>query len=164
MEAVFGNSLIDSDCRGYIFFQSEEEVMELKRPFVLIAEEDSDSRLIYEEVIAKTDFQGDYVFVGSGPELLGFLKDESKPRPCLVIMDLNLPLGNHVLEAIMEDKRIRAVPLIIITTEEEEDAARNAYATCANSYIIKPKSFQSFVDTMNQVFSYWFKTVKLASW
>ena len=135
-----------------------------KRRFVLIAEHEEDSRLIYEEVISKTDFEVDYAFVGSGQELLDYLKDDSKPRPSLVLTDLKHPLDSHTLESVKEDERISAVPLIVITTEDDEFEIRHAYANCANSYVMKPANFQSWVDTMNQIFTYWFKTAKLASW
>lgn len=132
-----------------------------KRPFILIAEDDPDGRLVYEEVIAKTDFQVDYQFVRTGPELVTFLKDAEKPRPHLIIMDLNYPMDGKTLEEIMQDEKIRAVPLIVITSKEEEAAARTAYTYCANSFIIQPSGFQPFVDTLNHVFRYWFEIVKL---
>lgn len=134
-----------------------------KRPFILIAEDDPDGRLIYREVIAKTDFQVDYQFVGSGPELLSFLRDQTKPRPSLIIMDLKYPLDGKTLEEIMQDEKVRAIPLIVVTTEKAEAEARKAYTCCANSFIILPSGFQPFVDAMNKIFSYWFDTVKLAT-
>ncbi|PKN67151.1 MAG: hypothetical protein CVU57_04160 [Deltaproteobacteria bacterium HGW-Deltaproteobacteria-15] len=135
-----------------------------KKPFILIAEDDPDGRLIYEKVIEKTDFEVDHQFVGSGPELLSFLGDDSRPRPSLVFMGFQLPADGHLaLEDMMKDERTRSIPVIVITSEEDESESRKAYGACANSYIIKPGRFQDFVDTLNQVFSYWFKTVKVVS-
>jgi two-component system response regulator len=136
----------------------------IKRPFVLIAEEDPDLRLIYSEALAKTEIQVDYEFVGSGDELLGYLKDAARRRPCIILTDIRLPIDSHVLELIMEDDNVRGIPLIVITSEDEEEETRKAYATCANSYIMKPTDFQSWVRTLNRIFSYWFETVKLATW
>jgi CheY-like chemotaxis protein len=126
--------------------------------FVLIAEMDPDSRLIYQEVIAATGVQVDYQFVSGRLELLAFLRDESKPRPCLIIAG-DLPAGNHLdFEELMKDEKTRSIPLVIIASEESEAAARKAYADCANSYIIQPAGFQPFVDAMRTIFKYWFET------
>lgn len=132
-----------------------------RRPFVLIAEDDLDSRLIYTEVLKKTAIQVNYKFIGSGPELLDNLKDPSKQMPCLVITDLKSPMDAHILESIMEDQLIRAVPIVVLTSEQEEAEARRAYASCVNSYIMKPGPFSDFVEIMNRIFCYWFRTVKL---
>jgi CheY-like chemotaxis protein len=135
-----------------------------KVPYLVIAENDADSRLIYQEVIAATDFQVEYQFVESGSELLDHLKNRRKARPCLVFLDLDLSVHGHdALEQMMEDEKTRFIPVIVITTEEEENEAWKAYANCANSYIIKPGDFQLFVDMLNKVFSYWFETVKMVS-
>lgn len=78
-------------------------------PYVVIAENDPDSRLIYQEVIAKTDFQVEYRFVGGGSELLDQLKNAPRTRPYLVLMDLDLLFEGHdALGKMMEDEKTQA--------------------------------------------------------
>ena len=128
-----------------------------KRPFVLIAEDDPDGRLIYSEVIAKTEVQVDYAFVESGPELLRFLKDKSNPQPRLILIDLKLPVDWDTLESMMEDARIRGIPVTVITTKEREPAIRKAYCNWDDCITIKPIGIQPFQDILDQIFTRWFK-------
>lgn len=137
--------------------------MAAEKRFVLIAEDDPDGRLIYSEVIAKTEFEVDYAFVESGPELLSFVRKKSNPRPSLVVIDLKLPLDKDTLESMQEDMQIRAIPVTVITTKEREPAIRNIYCNWDDCQIVKPVGIQPFQDVIDQVFARWFKPMKLPS-
>ena len=77
--------------------------------------------------------------------------------PKVVLLDLKLPRvdGLEVLTAIKADERTQAIPVVIITSSAEDPDVQKAYQLGANSYVIKPVQFDSFMDAMVRVGIYW---------
>jgi two-component system response regulator len=102
--------------------------------------------------------------VEDGAEALDFVfargeyahRDISKP-PKVIFLDLKLPKvsGLDVLRALKQDERTRFIPVVIVTSSREDPDIKVAYALGANSYVVKPVDFESFVDAMSNVGYYW---------
>ena len=77
--------------------------------------------------------------------------------PAVVLLDLNLPLlpGLEVLRAIRGDARIRHLPVIILTSSNEDRDRLEAYDHFANSYVQKPVDYDQFVQASRQLGLYW---------
>ncbi len=75
----------------------------------------------------------------------------------LIILDSKLPKlnGSEVLRAIREDKRTKMIPVIMLTSSKEKRDILEAYELGANSYIVKPLSFDSYVKTVASIGNYW---------
>lgn len=105
--------------------------------------------------------------VKDGVEALKFLRQEeayeNKPRPDIVMLDLNLPLlsGKEVLEAMKQDPSLKRIPVVILTTSEAERDIMHAYDNHANCYISKPVDFEKFVEVVRQIEGFWLSIVKL---
>jgi CheY-like chemotaxis protein len=134
-----------------------------ERHFVLMAEDDSDDRLLYEEAIRKSDFDVGYHISQDGAELMKFLRDKENPRPSIILVDLRMPLmGAHeVIAAIKGDPELQSIPVIVLTGSDQEGEVRKVYSESAKGYIVKPSGFEDLVKTLNEIFSYWFRTVRL---
>ncbi len=135
-----------------------------KKHFVLIAEDDPDDRFLLEQGILNSDFKFKvtYRFVCTGPETLDYLENEQNPTPDLIILDLNMPMnGRRVLSVLSENPTLRKIPVVVFTTASSEEEVGKAYAQCANSYLVKPSGFNELVEKLNQVFAYWFTTVRI---
>lgn len=80
-----------------------------------------------------------------------------EPPPLLILLDLKLPKvdGMDVLGRIKAHPRLRSVPVVVLTTSTEEVDMRTAYQLGANSYIVKPVSFDNFMDVATQIELYW---------
>jgi CheY-like chemotaxis protein len=90
------------------------------------------------------------------------------PPPVVVLLDLKLPKvdGLEVLRAIKQSERLRSIPVVVLTTSSEDRDMKTAYQLGANSYIVKPVSFDKFMDVAAQIELYWGvlnKTVGLES-
>jgi CheY-like chemotaxis protein len=77
--------------------------------------------------------------------------------PALVLLDLKLPKvdGLEVLQAIRAHPELGSVPVVVLTTSNEDSDVEAAYRLGANSYIIKPVDFQKFLTVVSQIDLYW---------
>lgn len=104
-----------------------------------------------------------------GVEALAFLHQEGKyagrPRPDLILLDLNLPKkdGREVLAEIKEDPELRHIPVVVLTTSTAEHDVLKTYDLHANCYINKPVDFEQFLEVVKSVGDFWFSVVILPS-
>ncbi len=77
--------------------------------------------------------------------------------PKVILLDLKLPKvdGLEVLQRIKEDPRIRATPVVVLTSSCEERDLVESYRLGVNSYIVKPVDFEKFSEAVNQIGLYW---------
>ena len=79
--------------------------------------------------------------------------------PAVTLLDLNLPKigGLEVLKAIRADDRTKHIPVVILTTSNEDKDRLNAYDHFANSYVIKPVDYDQFIVATSHLSLYWTK-------
>jgi CheY-like chemotaxis protein len=77
--------------------------------------------------------------------------------PKVILLDLKLPKvdGLEVLRRIKSDERTKAIPVIVVTTSEQEQDVVESYELGANSYIVKPVSFDKFIEAVSKLGFYW---------
>jgi CheY-like chemotaxis protein len=137
---------------------------------ILMAEDDSDDRLLVKDAMAECRWQGELRFVENGEELLDYLMRRGKysqsavaPRPGLILLDLNMPRkdGREALREIKADAELRRIPVVVFTTSRADTDVGRLYDLGANSFISKPIQFDALVSVMRILGQYWFGTVEL---
>jgi two-component system, response regulator len=78
-------------------------------------------------------------------------------RPKVILLDLKLPKidGREVLRQLKADERTRMIPVVVLTSSQEESDIFEAYKLGVNSYIVKPVDFEQFTESMRQLGMYW---------
>ncbi len=84
-------------------------------------------------------------------------------RPDIVLLDLNLPRkdGREVLSAMKQDAALRAIPVVILTTSQDEEDVLRAYNLNANCYVTKPVDFDQFMRIVRAIEDFWLNVVTL---
>jgi len=86
-----------------------------------------------------------------------FKNKEKSPKPHLILLDLRLPKvdGLQVLATIKSDKKLKQIPVVILTTSDSEKDLLSAYGHHVNSYLVKPVDFEKFRKLMQDLGFYW---------
>ena len=130
--------------------------------FILIAEDDADDRFLLQTAFAECGFQDDLHFVGNGVELFDFLDKSSNGKterktPAFILLDLNMPKkdGREALKELKENPRFKKIPVVVFTTTKNENEIKRCYELGANTYVVKPPSFDDLVSVIKQIRTYW---------
>jgi len=133
---------------------------------LLIEDNPGDVRLTI-EALKESKIINNLQVVEDGIEALSYLKKEGiykdKPRPDLIILDLNLPKkdGREVLAEIKSNDTFKQIPIVILTTSEAEEDIIKSYELHANCYITKPVNMEQFIKVVKSVGDFWFSIVIL---
>jgi CheY-like chemotaxis protein len=106
-------------------------------------------------------------WVKDGEEAVDFLRHQGRhaaaPRPDLVLLDWYLPKldGWEVLEKIKDDDDLKRIPVVIMTTSEQESDVLKAYNLHANCYVTKPVDLGKFLEVVRSIEDFWLTVVKL---
>jgi CheY-like chemotaxis protein len=136
---------------------------------ILMADDDADDRELAREALTESRLLNELYTVNDGAELLEFLRhdgayaDKDTPRPDLILLDLNMPKidGREALGALKKDPKLRAIPVVILTTSRAEEDVSRSYDLGANSFISKPVTFAGLVEVMRELGRYWVVIVEL---
>ena len=124
--------------------------MNLTEISLLLADDDPDDCLFFEEALDELPFSVQLTCVNNGEELMLFLAQENQALPTILFLDLNMPRKNG-LECLIEIKRndkLKALPIIIYSTSLDTKTAEIMYDLGAHHYIRKPSEFSKLKDVI----------------
>ena len=131
---------------------------------ILLVEDNSNDAELTMRALKKNHLANKVVHVKDGVEALDFLfcqgsyKDRSlKSGPKVVFLDLKLPKidGLEVLKKIKQDERTKVIPVVVLTSSQEEKDMVESYRYGVNSYIVKPVDFEHFLKSVSELGLYW---------
>jgi two-component system, response regulator len=131
---------------------------------ILLVEDNIDDASIALRALKKCNLANNLVHLPDGAEALDFLFARGNyagrnvnNTPRVIMLDLKMPKVNglEVLRAIKNDERTKSIPVVVMTSSQEEPDIREAYKLGVNSYIVKPIRFEDFVKAVSHLGMYW---------
>ena len=131
---------------------------------ILLVEDNSDDEALTLRALKKNNIQNEVVVAHDGAEALDYLfgtgahvSRDTSVMPSVILLDLKLPKldGLEVLRRIRAHARTQLLPVVILTSSQEEQDIVNGYRLGANSYIRKPVDFSKFTEAVRQLGLYW---------
>jgi two-component system response regulator len=131
---------------------------------ILLVEDNPNDEELTLYALKKNNITNQIQVVRDGAEALEYLfctgayahRQINEP-PKVVLLDLKLPKvdGLEVLEQVKSDTRTRAIPVVVLTSSQEERDIVESYQLGVNSYIVKPVDFEQFIEAVRQLGMYW---------
>ena len=150
--------------KGWYTSSNENKHVEI----LLVEDNPGDVRLI-REALKENKIINTLHVVDDGVKAMAFLRKKGefakKPRPDVILLDLNLPKkdGREVLAEIKQDEELKPIPVVILTTSKSDEDILKAYNLHANCYITKPIDMDQFLHVVKTLKEFWFTIVKLPS-
>ena len=143
-----------------------------RRPMtILMADDDQDDRELAQDALKGTSLTNEVRFAVDGQDLMDYLRRAGcyadplvdAPRPGIILLDLNMPKkdGREALAEIKSDEALRQIPVVVLTTSNDEADIFRTYDLGVNSFITKPVTFAGLVKVMRTWTRYWFEIVDL---
>lgn len=137
---------------------------------ILLVEDNPQDEMLILRVLKKANVANRIDVVRDGQQAVDYLFNqgeyyapEGRELPTVIILDIGLPRlsGLEVLQKVREDQRTRLVPVVILTSSDEEKDRLRSYECGANSFVQKPLGFSEFAETVARLGVYWIATNKL---
>ncbi len=136
-------------------------MIELKT--ILLAEDNPQDVELTIEALTEHNLANKVVVVKDGVEAMDYLnytgqfKNRKKGNPAVLLLDIKMPRmdGIEVLEAIRGNEKIKALPVVMLTSSREEPDLKRCYDLGVNAYVVKPVNFKDFVDAVKHIGIFW---------
>lgn len=131
---------------------------------ILLVEDNPDDVELTLRALKKNNILNEVVVANDGVVALDYLFGtgahegrNTRVTPQVVLLDVKLPKidGLEVLRRMREDERTKFIPVVVLTTSNEEKDMINSYRLNANSYVRKPVDFEQFTEAVRQLGLYW---------
>lgn len=126
---------------------------------ILLVEDNSLDADLFQRALRKTATNIELEVARDGEEALSYLQkwENGAPTPIVILLDLKLPKidGSEVLRALKSHPRYKIIPTVILSSSGVASDIAQAYATGANSYIVKAVDYDEFAKAVTLIYHYW---------
>ncbi len=140
---------------------------ETKPVTILLVEDNPADVRLTQVALKEAEIENRMDVVGDGVAAIEYLRRRGShahaSRPDLILLDLNLPKkdGREVLAEIKQDRELRTIPVVVLTTSRDDEDVLRCYQLHANCYVNKPVDLEQFLRTMKSIKEFWLTVVKL---
>jgi two-component system response regulator len=130
---------------------------------ILVVEDSADDFEATKRAFVKANLRNAIAHALSGEEALSYLRSDENAKPGLILLDLNMPGldGRKTLEIIKQAPNLKKIPVVILTTSDDERDVKACYELGANTFIQKPVDFDGLISAIKRLKEYWFEIALL---
>lgn len=124
---------------------------------ILLIEDDQVDAMTVQRALKDINVTNDLHIVENGEVALDYLKDQKSERPCIILLDLNMPKMNGIefLKVAKNNGTLKKIPVIVLTTSQEEQDKIESFKLGVAGYMVKPVDYQQFVEVIKTIDLYW---------
>ena len=124
---------------------------------VLLVEDDTIDTMTVRRAFRDLKLTNPLAHATNGEEALKYLQNPENPRPCVILLDLNMPKMNGIefMRVVKADAALRKLPIIVLTTSRDDRDIVESYKLSAAGYIVKPVDYKKFVEAIKTIDVYW---------
>lgn len=124
---------------------------------ILLVEDDQVDTMTVIRALKEIHVTNRLVHLENGEEAVSYLRDPESEKPCIILLDLNMPIMNGIefLQVVKHDDHLRRIPVVVLTTSEEQQDKVNSFNMGVAGYMTKPVDYRQFVEVMRSIDAYW---------
>ena len=125
---------------------------------ILLVEDDEVDVMNVRRAFERNNVSNPLFVAGNGLEALSMLRSDEMPKDRrLILLDLNMPKMNGIefLQALRSDPELAALPVVVLTTSNDDQDKIDAYTLTVAGYLLKPVTFSNFCERMTTLNKYW---------
>lgn len=132
-------------------------MMKVSCKAILLVEDDLVDAMTVRRALRELHVTNRLEHVENGEQALEYLRDPGKDRPCIILLDLNMPVMNGIefLQSAKADKDLKRIPVIVFTTSGEQRDVLESFQLGVAGYMRKPVDYRQFVETIRSIDAYW---------
>ena len=131
--------------------------MKITNAPILLVEDDQVDVMTVKRALKEIHVTNPVVNLENGEEAVKFLRDPKSEKPCIILLDLNMPIMNGIefLQVVKHDAQLKRTPVVVLTTSEEQQDKVNSFDLGVAGYMTKPVDYRQFVEVMRTIDAYW---------
>lgn len=124
---------------------------------ILLVEDDEVDAMTVRRALKELHVSNPLVQVTNGEEALAYLRQPGQVMPCIILLDLNMPVmgGIEFLQVDKHDDALKRIPVVVLTTSEEQQDKVASFDLGVAGYIRKPVDYKQFVEAVRSIDAYW---------
>jgi CheY-like chemotaxis protein len=130
--------------------------MRSSKPILLVEDDDVDVMTV-KRALKDLNIKNRLVNTANGEEALEYLKNNSNKKPCIILLDLNMPKMNGIefLQVVKADDTLKKIPIIVLTTSSQQQDIVESFRLSVAGYIVKSVDYAEYTEAINTINLYW---------
>ncbi|SOD41534.1 response regulator [Nitrosovibrio sp. Nv4] len=131
--------------------------MKITNKPILLVEDDQVDTMTVIRALKEIHVTNPLVHLENGEEAIHYLREPKSDKPCIILLDLNMPIMNGIefLQVVKHDDQLKRIPVVVLTTSEEQQDKVNSFNMGVAGYMAKPVDYRQFVEIMRSIDAYW---------
>ena len=124
---------------------------------ILLVEDNKLDVMTVKRALKDLDIKNQLVCTANGEEALEYLNNNGNKKPCIILLDLNMPKMNGIefLQVVKADDTLKKIPIIVLTTSSQQQDIVESFRLSVAGYIVKSVDYAEYTEAINTINLYW---------